>query len=167
MLDLSDRKPLNLRDYNENSQLGAFCNFSQPQTCDNCLMDTTDPDILFDSSGICSYCSASKNLDFIRVGFKPKVNEIQILVDKIKKNNKNNEYDCLVGISGGVDSSYLARLVVEWNLKPLFVHVDAGWNTNVANENINKLLDVLNQEVYTIVIDWNRVKSIKWFKSSN
>jgi N-acetyl sugar amidotransferase len=159
MLNLSDRTPLNLRDSNQNFQLGAFCSFPKPQTCENCLMDTTDPEILFNSSGICSYCSDSKNLNFVRVGSEPKNKEIQILIDKITKESKNNEYDCLVGISGGVDSSYLARLVVEWNLTPLFVHVDAGWNTNVANENINKLLDVLNQEVYTVVIDWNRVKS--------
>lgn len=159
MLNLTNRNPLNIISDSVSSRVGAFCDFVEFRSCNKCLMDTTDPDISFNNFGICIYCQSSKNWDFVRVNSNPKNQEIETLIHAIKKDNEQNDFDCLIGISGGVDSSYLALLAVEWGLNPLFVHIDAGWNTNIANENINNLLTALNKEIFTIVIDWTKVRS--------
>ena len=158
MLSLQNRVPLNLREEALNPLTGAFCDFPLMMRCSNCLMDTSDPTISFDDQSLCSFCIASKTWDFVKVNSEANNIKIESMVDSIKKNNSKSEFDCLIGISGGVDSSYLALLAVDWGLKPLFVHVDAGWNTNVANQNINNLLDSINQELYTVVVDWNSVR---------
>jgi N-acetyl sugar amidotransferase len=167
MLNLINRIPMNMTRESITPKFGAFCDFKEFRQCNECLMDTTDPEISFNVFGTCSYCQTSKGWEFVRVNSNPKELEIEKMVDEIKKNKSKDEFDCIIGISGGVDSSYLALLAVEWGLNPLFVHIDAGWNTNVANENINKLLNKLNKEIYTLVIDWEkiRVSQIAFLKS--
>jgi len=133
-------------------------------------MDTTDANIKFDASGVCDHCNTFKsdilpNWD----NGKNENSELIKLADKIKKNrNRKNEFDCIIGMSGGIDSSYLlyvAKVILDLN--PLVFHVDAGWNTKVAVNNIEKLIDKLNLDLFTEVIDWNEMRDLQlsFFKS--
>ena len=128
--------------------------------CKKCVMDTSDPNITFDDEGICEYCNnfetyikPSWNTDEIG---KRKLDELASL---IKRQSGSNEFDCIIGLSGGLDSSYAAYVTVEkMGLKPLLVHVDAGWNTEQAVGNIEKLVNGLGIELYTDVVNWEGVK---------
>jgi len=126
-------------------------------------MDTTDPAIIFDSNGICDHCITfyNKILPF----WKTDENSQSILkekIEKIKKSSINNDFDCIMGVSGGIDSSYLLYMMVEkFNLKPLVFHVDAGWNSQIAVNNIERLIDGLNLDLYTEVINWEEMKDLQ------
>ncbi len=131
--------------------------------CSNCVMDTTDPAIIFDSNGVCDHCITfyNKILPF----WKTDENSQSILkekIEKIKKSSINNDFDCIMGVSGGIDSSYLLYMMVEkFNLKPLVFHVDAGWNSQIAVNNIERLIDGLNLDLYTEVINWEEMKDLQ------
>lgn len=136
--------------------------------CNRCIMDTSTP-IAFDEDGICNYC---REYD---VKIKARVlrgeageNKIKELVAAIKKSGKNNKYDCVVGVSGGVDSTYLAYLAKKLGLRPLAVHLDNGWNTKKATQNISRVLKRLNIDLETYVIDWEEFKDLQlsFFKAS-
>ena len=137
--------------------------------CTNCVMDTTAPKITFDEKGVCEYCNNYYNNilpNWNLNGYGKK--SILPIIDKIKKDSKNREHDCLIGVSGGADSSYLVHLAKkELNLNPLIFHVDAGWNSRVSVNNIEKLIDNLNLDLYTEVIDWNEMRDLQlaFFKS--
>lgn len=129
--------------------------------CQRCVMDTTVPDIEFYPDGRCSLC---KNYDEnltkeIHTDIEGK-NRLAKLIDKVKK-SKKKKYDCLIGISGGVDSSFVAHLVKKFNLNPLAVHLDNGWNTELAIANVEKLVKKLNIDLHTEVLNWNEFKSIQ------
>ena len=132
--------------------------------CKNCVMDNTDPSIKFDSDGICSHCNNyfSKTLPKWKKLLSNKKG-LTKLRDYIKsRSSKESEYDCIIGLSGGIDSSYLLHLVVnELSLKPLVFHVDAGWNSNIANNNIEKLVDNLKLDLYTEVINWKEMRDLQ------
>jgi N-acetyl sugar amidotransferase len=128
--------------------------------CKNCLMDTSDSKIKFDSNGICDYC----------INYKKKLNtksinnpiELNRIISKIKKYGKNKQHDCLIGLSGGADSSYLLHYAVKvLKLRPLVYAVDTGWNLNVAIENIEKLVKGLGVDLYTEVINWQEMKDLQ------
>lgn len=137
--------------------------------CINCVMDTSDPNIKFDENGICDHCH-----DF-DVNVKPywEINSnseiiLNNIVKKIKLNSKNKEFDCILGISGGVDSSYMLHLAVnKYGLRPLVFHVDGGWNSELAVHNINVMIDKLGLDLYTEVINWEEMKDFQlaFFKS--
>ena len=133
------------------------------QICSNCIMDTTDSNITFDDRGWCDYCRNYH--DNILPNWHPnKQGGIMIaqVIDKIKKDGKGREHDCLIGISGGVDSSYVTYLAKEkFGLRPLLYHVDAGWNTHVSVNNIQRLVDGLGLDLYTEVIDWSEMKDLQ------
>ena len=137
--------------------------------CKNCVMDTTDSNISFDKSGVCDHC----NTYFKYIKPKWNYNEIgqQILknkIQKIKSQSKGKDFDCILGISGGIDSSYLLYKVVnDFGLRPLVFHVDAGWNSQIAVNNIEKLIDKLNLDLFTVVINWEEMKDLQlaFFKS--
>ncbi len=130
------------------------------EVCSRCVMDTTVADISFDHRGCCNYCiAADTRLNEETYSNDPK--NLNKLVKKIKKSGKNKEYDCVIGISGGVDSSYVAYLVKDLGLRPLAVHLDNGWNTDLSISNINSLLDSLNIDLYTHVIDWEEFKDLQ------
>lgn len=160
MLDLNDRTPLKNEVFDHLATKGGFCkqdiNF---QTCTSCLMDTTDPEIEFSRNGICNYCSSSNSWQFVRPDGNPQDSAIEKMINDIKRDSMGLEFDCIIGISGGVDSSYLALMAKEWTLNPLFVHVDAGWNSNVANSNIHKIIEFNKAQLVTVVIDWNKMKN--------
>mgnify|MGYP005996434729 CR=1 FL=1 len=125
------------------------------QICSVCVMDTSAKDITFDSKGQCNYCR-----DFInKIKFKKKL-DLTDLINKIKDTSKKSKYDCIVGLSGGIDSSYTLVKVVEMGLKPLAVHLDNGWNSELAQNNIENLVKSLNVDLYTNVIDWNEYRNM-------
>ena len=140
------------------------------KVCSICVMDTSDPSITFDENGICSHCNSfySKTLPYWNKLLTNK-NSLDNLKKDIKLRSSNkSSYDCLIGLSGGIDSSYLLHLAVtKLKLRPLVFHVDAGWNTNIAASNIEKLIDKLKLDLYTEVINWKEMRDlqISFFKS--
>lgn len=136
--------------------------------CSKCIMDSfNDPDIKFDENGICNHCSQ------FDVAFNkfPKGSEkklaLESMIDKIKKNGLNKKYDCLLGVSGGVDSSYLAYLCKFYDLRPLIIHFDNGWNSELATNNIQHILSKLKFDFQTHVINWEEFKDLQlsYFKA--
>lgn len=141
----------------------------QYQICSNCVMDTTDSRITFDGNGVCDHCN-----DFY-TNVKPNWHtdelgraEMEKLVENIKKDGKGRNFDCLLGMSGGVDSSYLLHLAVkELGLRPLVFHVDGGWNSELAVHNIQVMIEKLGLELHTEVINWEEMRDFQlaFFKS--
>ena len=130
------------------------------QICKSCVMDTTDPKIKFDDTGVCDYCNNAKKQFSSKSYNKLDINELKNKI--IKNKTKNQKYDCLIGVSGGLDSSFLVHLAVtKMKLNPLLLHVDAGWNSNLSSSNIEKLVDKLKLDLVTKVIDWNEVKDLQ------
>jgi N-acetyl sugar amidotransferase len=131
--------------------------------CNNCVLDNFSvPDITFDDSGMCNYCNnfykvISKNWYPNKEGEK-KFNQI---LNQIKKDGKNKEYDCIIGLSGGIDSSYLTLKAKDWGLRPLVVHVDAGWNSELAVSNIEKIIKHTGFDLHTEVIDWDVMRRLQ------
>lgn len=139
------------------------------QICSRCIMDTSDINIKFDSDGVCDYCTSYDNM--IKPTWeanKANLDELANLSNKIKSKSKNKKYDCIIGMSGGADSSYLAYVAKNlMGLNPLIYTVDTGWNLNVAVENIEKIVKKLKLDMYTEVINWNEMKDLQlaFFKS--
>jgi len=138
------------------------------QICTQCVMDTTDSAITFDTRGVCDHC----------ITFRTKVQpnwhtdergerELRALVQAIKASGQGKDFDCIIGMSGGIDSSYLTYIATEFGLRPLVFHVDAGWNSQEAVNNIEKLVDALGLDLYTEVIDWEEMRDLQlaFFKS--
>ncbi len=126
-------------------------------------MDTSDPRIIFDERGNCDYCNNFKanilpNWHTDVVGEK----ELRLIAEKIKQQGRGKDFDCIIGLSGGLDSSYTAYIAKEkMGLRPLLFHVDAGWNTDQAVGNIEKLVDGLGLDLYTEVINWEEMKDLQ------
>lgn len=133
------------------------------QICSKCVMDTSDPEIHFDSFGVCNYCRdfSSKYPDFSVDRPVFPAEQLALRIDEIKKHGANNEYDCIVGLSGGVDSSYVAYLAKEHDLRPLFVHFDSGWNSELAVSNIESIVSKLGFDFDTYVCDWRVMKDLQ------
>lgn len=132
------------------------------QTCTRCVMDTTDSKIIFDSNGVCNNCKmAIKVVKEIREKMEKNSNALSEIIEEIKEKGKGKKYDCIIGVSGGVDSSYVAYLVKEFGLRPLAVHLDNGWNSELAVQNIRVLLEKLKIDLYTYVINWEEFKSLQ------
>lgn len=139
------------------------------QICTNCVMDTTDSAITFDEQGVCDHCNTyyTKTLPSWHTDQKG-WDELQVLVNKIKKNGEGKDFDCIIGMSGGIDSSYLVYVAKEkLGLRPLVFHVDAGWNSQIAVNNIERIVDKLGLDLYTHVINWEEMKDLQlaYFKS--
>lgn len=139
------------------------------QICNCCVMDTTDEDIVFDDNGICMRCNEYKTR------IEPEWNhgrghekELKNLLEAIKKSGEGKKYDCILGLSGGLDSSYMLHLAVkEWGLRPFVFHIDTGWNLPVAEENIRRLTDKLGVELHIERMDWNEMREMQlaWFRT--
>ena len=128
------------------------------QVCTRCIMDTTDPQISFNAQGFCNHCIGA--IESLRITNSMNV-DIEALIKGIKDDSSKRGYDAIVGISGGVDSSYLVHKLVGYGLRLLLVHVDAGWNTITAINNINRLVNTLDHELETIIIDWNTMRELQ------
>ena len=137
--------------------------------CTRCVMDTTDSKIIFDENGVCDHCS-----DFDQ-NVKPSWHtdergdtELKKIIAKVKEDGKGRDFDCIIGMSGGADSSYLLHVAVkEYGLRPLVFHVDGGWNSQIAVNNINVMIEKLGLDLYTDVINWEEMKDFQlaYFKA--
>lgn len=132
------------------------------QICNFCVLDNQASEIQFDSDGVCAHCKSASIL--LKKNWKPDSKgeeRLKEIAAEIKAKGKNKKYDAIIGLSGGVDSSYLAHYVVKvLKLKVLAVHVDSGWNTEKACRNIENLVKKLDLDLYTKVIDWAEMRSL-------
>jgi N-acetyl sugar amidotransferase len=132
------------------------------QVCTRCVMDTTDPEIDFDEHGVCNHC---RNFDsVIKAQWPtPKLGELLLanMIETLRSEGQGKAYDCIIGLSGGVDSSYCALKVAEWGLRPLVVHVDAGWNSELAVMNIEQICKRLGFDLVTHVINWEEMSDMQ------
>ena len=134
------------------------------QICKCCVMDTSDADIVFDSNGVCMRCNEYKN----RILPQWHEEELNTLLAEIKRKGQGKQYDCILGLSGGLDSSYMLHLAVkEWGLRPFVFHIDAGWNLPVAEENIKRLTEKLGVELHVEKMNWDEMREMQlaWFRT--
>lgn len=134
------------------------------QICTRCVMDTTDPDIQFNDAGVCSHCQ-SFDTRFRSTLEKAQRGELIPVLDQVveqmKQDGKGRAYDCVMGLSGGVDSSYVAIIAKKYNLRILAVHCDSGWNSELAVNNIENIVRRLNLDLVTEVIDWEEMRDLQ------
>lgn len=130
--------------------------------CTRCVMDTSAPDITFDAQGICSYCT--RFLEQSRIAIQPDPSRqhalLQTLVAEIRRRRGRKAYDCVVGVSGGVDSSWVLVQAVKMGLRPLAVHMDNGWNSELAQNNVANLIRALGVDLQTHVIHWPEYRAL-------
>jgi len=138
--------------------------------CSKTVMDTSDPYISFDANGVSNHYWDFENNVKPNWHNNPSSNDhIEKIIDRLKTEGKGKDFDCVIGLSGGLDSSYLLhKLVSDYGLRPLVFHVDGGWNSETAVNNINKLIDTLNLDLFTEVINWEEMKNFQlaMFKSA-
>ncbi|MDP3082615.1 MAG: N-acetyl sugar amidotransferase [Rubrivivax sp.] len=132
------------------------------QICSSCIYDSRVPNIDFDVDGVCNYCHQVDKLKAQYGTGAAKGNDLldAIFVD-IKRTGRGKKYDCVIGVSGGTDSSYLLSLAVERGLRPLAAHYDNTWNSAIATQNIRRLTATLGVDLYTHVVDNKEVDDIK------
>lgn len=135
---------------------------SDYRICARCIMDTSDPEIVFDEQGVCNHCHDYDRLVTQKVLEGEAGREyLERLVSKMKHEGRDKPYDCIIGVSGGVDSTYVAYLVKKMGLRPLAVHMDNGWDSELAVKNIEVTLKRLGIDLYTEVLDWEEFKDIQ------
>ena len=132
------------------------------QICTRCIMDTSDPDIVFDEQGVCNHCHRYEQIAARRL-IPPAERQLRLaaLSEQIKREGRGKPYDCVIGVSGGVDSTYVAYLTRQLGLRPLAVHFDNGWNSELAVANIEKTLNALGVDLTTYVIDWPEFRDLQ------
>lgn len=139
------------------------------QICKCCVMDTSDADIVFDSNGVCMRCNEYKNRILPQWNYgEGHEEELNTLLTEIKRKGQGKQYDCILGLSGGLDSSYMLHLAVkEWGLRPFVFHIDAGWNLPVAEENIKRLTEKLGVELHVEKMNWEEMREMQlaWFRT--
>ena len=141
------------------------------KVCAHCVMDTTDPDIVFDEKGTCNRCNeyAQRIERWWNCG-NGHEDELQHLLADVRRSGRDKEYDCILGLSGGLDSCYMLHMAVkEWGLRPFVFHVDAGWNLPVAVDNIHKICDKLGVELHVETMDWEDMRQMQlaFFKTGH
>jgi N-acetyl sugar amidotransferase len=137
--------------------------WSRPyQQCVRCVMDTTAAEIKFDESGVCNFCTEflARSGHIVNEDEQKKEIRLNSLISNIKRAGNDQKYDCIVGVSGGVDSSWTLVEVKRLGLRPLAVHMDNGWNSELAQNNIANLVNGLDVDLYTHVIDWSEYRAL-------
>jgi N-acetyl sugar amidotransferase len=136
---------------------------TQYQICTNCVMDTTASEIVFDEKGVCNFCKEFEQLakETIWRPLEVRLKELEDSINKLKKLGEKDKYDCLIGLSGGVDSSYICYWAKASGLRPLVVHFDNGWNSELAVKNIEKIIEKTGFDLYTYVINWEEFKDLQ------
>jgi N-acetyl sugar amidotransferase len=132
------------------------------QVCTRCVMDISAHDITFDASGVCSYCAEflARSGDVLRIAPDERRKRMDAFVMRIKEQGRGKRYDCIIGVSGGVDSSWVLVQAVERGLRPLAVHMDNGWNSELAQNNISNLIRTLGVDLFTHVIEWQEYRRL-------
>lgn len=137
-----------------NQRAGGIQTINGKQICSRCIYDESVPGIHFDEQGVCNYCHMVDSLlDEYKTGKPEGIAEIDRIIEQIKKDGKGKKYDCIIGLSGGTDSSFMVHWAVQKGLRPLAVHYDNTWNTAIATENIRKVLTKLNVDLFTLVVN--------------
>ncbi len=140
------------------------------QICTKCILDTTAPYIHFDEKGVCNYCRKEGSFvkKYLSISPQKKEKELKKIINKIKEQGKGKKYDCIVGLSGGVDSTYLTYIAKEMGLRLLAVHLDNGWDAEMAVDNVNDIVKKLNIDLYNYKINWEEFKDLQlaYLKSS-
>lgn len=132
------------------------------RACNHCVMDTSDPDMEFDATGRCRYCRETEYfLHRLRPGEAELKRRLDAVVAHIKQAGRGKRYDCLMGLSGGVDSSYIAWLAHRLGLRPLALHFDNGWNSELAVYNIEHIVQKYGFDLMTYVIDWEEFRDLQ------
>lgn len=133
------------------------------QICTRCILDTNDdPEIAFDQSGVCNHCATYDRVSESRLaGGNQRESRLEALLERIKAAGKKRDYDCVVGVSGGVDSTYVACLAKQYGLRALAVHCDNGWNSELAVKNIENIVKKLSFDLYTHVINWDEFRDLQ------
>jgi N-acetyl sugar amidotransferase len=139
------------------------------QMCTRTVMDTSDPEISFDAEGVCNHVKKFEYWDQNQrlIGKRAELH-LEAIVEKLRKAGRGKDYDCIMGLSGGVDSSYMSYFVTKvLGLRALVVHVDTGWNSELAVMNIQSIVQKLNLDLHTLVIDWDEMRDLQlaYFKS--
>ncbi|MFH0861088.1 MAG: N-acetyl sugar amidotransferase [Candidatus Altiarchaeota archaeon] len=131
------------------------------EICSRCVLDTTVPEIQFDENGVCQYCKIHDEMEKIYpLGAEGKI-KLDRIVEKIKRKGRGGEHDCIVGVSGGRDSTYTLYLAKKLGLRPLAVHFDNGWNSEIAVRNIQRATTKLGVDLHTVVADWEEFKDLQ------
>jgi N-acetyl sugar amidotransferase len=141
------------------------------RACTNCVLDTKDdPSMTFNEAGVCNYCTSyqDSHSHYSPVNRAEKEKELRAMVETIKRKGEGREYDCILGISGGVDSTYLAYVAKELGLRALIVHYDNGWNSELAVKNIENIAKELDFDLFTYVNDWEEFADLQlaFFRAS-
>lgn len=132
------------------------------QMCTKTVMDTTDVNIYFDEEGVSNHYFDYKKAAQTQLLQEPdRTKALNRILDQIKTKGKDKKYDCLIGLSGGVDSSYVALLVKQYGLRPLAVHLDNGWNSELAVHNVNNIIETLGFDLHTIVVNWEEFRDLQ------
>ena len=131
-----------------------------PPICTRCVIDADVPGVYFDDDGVCNYCHLHVVLDQQWPMGEVGQQTIEALTQEMKDRGKGKDYDCVVGLSGGTDSTYLLYLAKKLGLRPLAVHFDGGWNSEIAVHNIKQAVAKLDVDLYTYVVDWEEFKDI-------
>lgn len=132
------------------------------KVCNRCVMDTAALDIMFDAAGVCNYCTdfLDRSQHILQENSIEKGSRLHSFIAAVKADGKKKPYDCVVGVSGGVDSSWVLVKAVELGLRPLAVHMDNGWNSELAQNNIANLVNALGVDLYTHVVDWGEYREL-------
>jgi N-acetyl sugar amidotransferase len=131
-------------------------------TCSRCIMDTSDPDITFDSDGVCNHCRrAERLLRSVRWTTETSERALAEVAERVRRAGAGLEYDSVIGLSGGVDSSYVALLAHRLGLRPLAVHLDNGWDSELAVENIQRVVEACSLDLVSDVIDWREFRDLQ------
>lgn len=151
--------------YDWDKRLGAYIfadRAREYRMCTRCIMDTSDPEIEFDNNGVCNHCHtfdhAIKTCVYSGDDARQRLDSI---VDQIKREGRGKRYDCILGLSGGVDSSYTAHVVAQYGLRPLAVHMDNGWNSEQAVRNVENIVKKLGFDLHTEVLEWDEFKNLQ------
>lgn len=131
------------------------------QRCTRCVMDTTDPEIRFDAEGVCNHCRNFEKMPGTQwFPNEEGARRLHAMIERVKAEGRGKEYDSILGLSGGADSTYLALKMKDWGLRPLVVHVDAGWNSELAVANIERIVKHCNYDLHTHVVDWEEMRDL-------
>ena len=135
---------------------------SDSQICERCIFDSSISRITFDEEGVCNYCRQIEDLqEQYGTGKEKGIKSFEQILNEIKSSGKGKKYDCIIGVSGGTDSSYMLLKAREWGLRPLAVHYDNTWNAAIATMNIEKVTSATNTDLYTYVVDNKEHDDIK------